>query len=217
MYHEMSYLKFKADLLGYLRKGYQPISPDTAVNVLKGETEIPDGLQTFMVTCDDSLASQYTPILRVTREIEDETGWFIPVTICSITKLNEPKVPIDELPLNTPMYNDGVHDYLNLGQMIELIQAGHVVANHTVDHANLPALSVGARNSEVEIAEQRIDTIYDMAGVKRPVKILAYPNGIYIGELDYIDQLGIDMALSEVSSTIHTPQNRLFTGRIKMS
>lgn|GEM_PF-3102912 len=217
MYHEMSYPKLKSDILSLIRRGQQPISPDTAVNVLNGVTEIPPGLQTFMVTCDDSLASQYDSVLRATEEIANETGWFVPVTFCAITKLDDPTIPIEELPDNTPMYNDGRHRYLTLGQVINLIQAGHILANHTVDHAVLPNLPDGARNAEVEVAEQRINTIYDIAQVARPAKIIAYPLGRYTGELSYIDQLGFDLGLSTIPTTRHTTQTRLYAGRIKMS
>lgn len=217
MYHEMSYLKLKSDIMGLIGRGYQPISPDTVVNILNGVTEVSPGLKTFMVTCDDSLASQYYSILRAIPEIQLETGYFVPVTICAITKLDDPDVPVEQLSFDTPMYNDSVHRYLTLGQIIDLIQAGHIIGNHTVNHAVLPNLEEGNRNVEVEGAEQRIDTIYRMAQVKRPARIFAYPLGRYMGELSYIEQLGFDLALSTISTTIHTPQTRLYAGRIKMS
>jgi len=217
IYHEMSYLPFKRNLLNLIREGQQPISPDTAVNVINGSQTIPDGLPTFMVTCDDSLLSQYDSILRATEEVANETGFFVPVTFCAIMKLNNPTAPITELPDDTPMYNDGVHRYLTLRHVINLIKAGHLLANHTVNHAILPNLSEGARNAEVEIAEQRINTIYQMAGVLRPVKIIAYPQGRYQGQLGYIGQQGFDLGLSTLSAKIHTSETRLYAGRVRMS
>lgn len=217
MYHEMSYLPFKRNLLNLIREGQQPISPDTAVSVINGLRAIPDNLQTFMVTCDDSLLSQYDSILRATEEVADETGFFVPVTLCAIMKLNNPAVPVTELPDSTPMYNDDVHQYLTLRHVINLIKAGHILANHTVNHAILPNLSVGARNAEVEIAEERIEAIYQMAGVARPVKIIAYPLGRYQGQMDYIRQQGFDLGLSTLSVKLHTPETRLFAGRTRMT
>ncbi len=217
MYHEMSYPSFKRDLMNLIRSGQQPISPDTAVNVLNGQQSIPDNLQTFMPTCDDSLFSQYDSIMKATEEVANETGFFVPVTFCAIMKLDNPTGPVTELSDNTPMYNDRVHRYLTLRQVINLIQAGHILANHTVNHALLPYLSENARNAEVEIAEQRIDAIYQMADVTRPVKILAYPEGRYLGQLDYTEQLGFDLALSTISTTFHTQETRFYAGRIKKS
>lgn len=217
MYHEMDYSHFKQDLLRLIAEGQQPISPQTAISVISGLTTLPPNLRTFIVSCDDSLASQYEPILKATEEIKKETGLFVPVIICAITKLNDPAGPVNELPLDTPLYNDHFHNYLNLSQSIDLIQAGHIFGNHTVNHGRLPTLEEGARNGEIETAEERIEAIYQMAKVDRPLKIFAYPEGAYTNQLAYIAQLNFDLAFSTEPNIVHTPYTKLHAGRIKMS
>jgi len=215
IYHKVDYRTFKQNLLIRLNNGEQPISPQTALDVLDGQTTIPRGLKTFMVTCDDGLASQYGSVLRATQEIERETGWFIPVTFFIMTKFNDPRVPMSDVSENTPTYNDGEHDYLTLGQVMTILQERHILANHTVDHAILlSTLPEGVRNSEVETGEDRLDVIYDRAGVKRSMKMLAYPVGSYAGQLGFVEQAGFDLAFSTERTTFHTSNTRFHLGRV---
>ncbi|MDO8573236.1 MAG: polysaccharide deacetylase family protein [Candidatus Daviesbacteria bacterium] len=215
IYHELDYRTLKQNLLTRLINDEQPVSPETVVNVLNGLTKIPEGLKTFMVTCDDGLASQYGAVLRATSEIEKETGWFIPVTFFIMTKFDEPQVPIEEVPESSPTYNDGRHSYLTLGQGITILQERHILANHTVDHARLNTLPEGQRNSEIATGEDRLDIIYTRAGIARTVRMLAYPEGRYSGQLEFVQQSGFDLAFSTERTTVHTSNTRFHLGSVR--
>lgn len=217
MYHEMSPKAFKNDLLWRINQGEQPVSLPTYISFLDGSINIPAGLRMFLVTCDDGLLSQYRAASAVIDEVRKQTGWFVPMNFFVMTKFNDPPLPLAEIPRNTSSYNDDVHQYMSLGEMIEFIQRGHRVENHTVNHGNLSALSWGARNAEVEGGEERIEEIWQLAGVERDFKTMAYPYGVYQGQLEYVQSLGYAAAFSTISTTVHSSASRFFAGRIRIT
>lgn len=212
MYHELSAARLKRDLLYLTRRGYQPISLETLIGLLNGETKIPPGQRTFHVTCDDGLASQFNPVFQAMGDIQGETGLFVPVTFFVITKFEDPRGPIEEVPDDTPSYSDRVHRYMTKGQLIHLIQAGYRIENHTVNHPDLTRLSQGARNAEVEIGEQRIEALWRLAGVPRKHRAFAYPYGRYRDQTEYIRNL-YDVAFSTIATTTHSLSTRYILGR----
>lgn len=212
MYHELSAARLQRDLLHLIGRGYQPISLETVVGFLNGELGVPRGLATFHVTCDDGLESQFNAVLKAVGQIQTQTGLFVPVTFFAITKFEDPKGPVEEIPEDTPSYNDRVHRYMTKGQLIRLIKAGHRVENHTVNHPDLSRLSEGSRNAEVEIGEQRIEALWRLAGVPRNYRAFAFPYGCYQGQTGYIGGL-YDVAFATIPTTVHSAATRYSLGR----
>src|SRR5690242_9349786 len=73
-YHEVDYAAFKAELLGLLNNGWQPVAVETIVKALDGAISIPQGQTYFHITWDDSRLSQYTDGWRAINEIQQERG-----------------------------------------------------------------------------------------------------------------------------------------------
>lgn len=213
--HEINPVIFKRQIISRIRAGEQPISSETAVNAINDPSIIPPGLKTFWVTADDGLATQKV-IPGVLREIEDETGWSVPVLLGIMTQFGHPTDPIEQIPLNTPTYIEGnnKHSYLTLGEVIDLMQSGIEFADHTPDHAILSKLSIGDRNAQLVVGEERLDKIYEMAGIPRKKRILVFPNGDYSGQLEVVESLEFDLALSTERTTAHPRSTKFHSGRI---
>ena len=220
-YHEVTAARLKSDLVARLQRGEQPIALETMIHYLNGEWSAPE-VPTFLVTCDDGLLSQYDAVLEAIDYIQDQSGWFIPVTFFALTKLKDFHGPFETMPGNTPCYNDGVHKYMTKNQLINLIQRGHRVENHTINHTNLLAITlvgeIGKRNDEVERGEERINKLWELAGAQRKYKTLAYPYGAYNDDLvGYIEDLGYDAAFSTQRTVTHSLDTRFILGRIGMT
>ena len=218
MYHEIGARKLTFDILQMINTGSQPISAETFVKAFSGEVILPPGQRLFFLTLDDGLLSQYRAVLDATQSIVDTKGIFVPATFFTITKFNNPDRPIEEISGSTPCYNDNRHSYMSRDQLVDLIGRGHWVDNHTVNHANLTTLELGARNSEVEIGRQRTNSLWKLAGIDKHYDLLAYPYGAlntsltaYLGSLDY------NLAFSERRVNRHLLSERLYLGRIGMS
>jgi peptidoglycan/xylan/chitin deacetylase (PgdA/CDA1 family) len=219
-YHEIDYRAFKQDLLGLLDRGSQPISIETIVGALNGTLTIPQGARTFHITWDDARLSQYTDGWRAIQEVRQERGIFIPVTAFLITKFEHlSAATMADVPDNTPCYSEdgdfpGKHRYMTKAQVIELIRQGVHAGNHTVNHPDLPTLSQGAMEGELVVAEQRIQGLWDLAGVRRPVKVFAYPYGDFNGSvISVLQALHYDAAFSTIGNSLHSAKERFVLGR----
>ena len=213
MYHEVTDRGMTLELISLIRAGYQPISLGTFVKALRGEITIPQNFPTFMVTCDDGLLTQYTQGLRVVANVERETGWFVPLTLFVMTRL-EGLPNIEEIPDDTPSFNDRVHSYMTKGQIIELIKKGHFVENHTIDHMDITQLSENERSLQVEGGEERINALWELAGRERTCRAFAYPYGRFRGQEKYIESLGYDLAFTTLQTTQHSSLTPYTLGRI---
>lgn len=161
-YHEVSAAKMTSDVVSLIRRGYQPLSLDTFVLALKGEIEIPPGLPTFLVTCDDGLLTQYTQGLQAVDNIERQTGYFVPLTLFTMTRFEG--FPISEdLPDEIPSFNDGRHRYMNKGQLVDMLRRGHYLQNHTADHMSVTQLSGERLRDQIEVSEGKIDALWELA------------------------------------------------------
>lgn len=217
MYHEISPQRLKTDLMNLLEQGAVPISLESLAGILNNEVEIPEN-PTFLVTCDDGLASQYYEGARVVDNVAGETGIFIPLNLFVMTKFEDLPLSVEEIPDQTPSFNDGAHRYMTKVQLVEMIKMGHHVGNHTVNHSYLTRLSLGARNAEVEVGEERVQKLWDLAGTIRTVKSFAYPFGVFNSAvISYLADLGYDLAFSKLPKTHYIPSDRLILGRIRKS
>lgn len=212
-YHEVNAAGMTSEVVGLIRRGYQPLSLGTFTDALKGDAVIPSGLSTFLVTCDDGLLSQYEQGLQAVDSIERQTGLFVPLTLFTMTRFDG--LPLTEdLPDSTPSFRDNIHRYMNKGQLMEMIQLGHYVENHTIDHMDITRISGDRLRDQVELGEQQIDTLWDLAGRDRVSRAFAYPYGRYAGRTAYIESEGYDVAFTTVGSTQHSSSNRFSLGRL---
>lgn len=218
-YHEINYSTFKAELLGLLDSGWQPVSIETIVGALNGTLQIPAGANLFHITWDDSRLSQFTAGWRAIKEIKQEHGVFVPVTAFMLTMFDHLPLAVDKLPADTPCYTElgpaASHKYFTKAQAIELIRNGVHAGSHTVDHADLPSLRWDGMAGQLTTAEERIQALWDAAGVKRPVKVFAYPYGDFnAGVVSVVQTLGYDAAFSTLARTTHSSRDRWTLGRI---
>ncbi len=216
-YHQVTAARMTSDIVGLVRQGYQPLSLDTFISALNGDVTIPANLKTFLVTCDDGLASQYSQGLAAIDVIEKQTGWFVPLTLFSLMRFEGLPLSMNEIPDTTPCFNDRVHRYMNKAQLVEMLQQGHYVENHTIDHMDLTRLSPGQRSAEVELGEARVDELWETAGRERTCRAFAYPYGRSRGLADYIDSVGYDVAFTTVASTVQKSSQRYSLGRLSRS
>ena len=220
VYHEIQYALFKHDLLGLLDGGAQPISIETIVGALNGSLTIPAGIRTFHITWDDARLSQFTDGWRAIQEVQRERGIFIPVTAFLITKFEHlPVASMAAVPDGTPCYSEdgdfpGKHRYMTKAQVVELIRGGVHAGSHTVNHPDLPSLGEGAMEGELVLAEQRIQGLWELAGVPRPVKVFAYPYGRFNDRIiAVLRSLRYDAAFSTIGNPLHSVRERFILGR----
>ncbi|MEK7617315.1 MAG: polysaccharide deacetylase family protein [Patescibacteria group bacterium] len=212
-YHEVNAAKMTSDVVSLIRRGYQPLSLDTFVGALRGEVEIPQGLPTFLVTCDDGLFSQYTQGLQAVDTIERQTGYFVPLTLFTMTRFEG--LPITEdLPDEVPSFNDGRHRYMNKGQLVDMLRKGHYLQNHTADHMSVTQLPEDRLRDQIEVSEGKIDLLWELAERERTVKAFAYPNGRYAGREGFIQDAGFDVAFTTAGITQHSSANPFRLGRL---
>jgi len=217
-YHEIDYATFKAGLLRLLDGGWQPLSIEAIVGALNGAVTIPGGLKAFHVTWDDSRLSQYTDGWRAISEIQQERGLFIPVTAFMLTMFDHLPLAMNQVPPATPCYTEqggrASHHFFTKAQAVELIANGIHAGSHTVDHADLPRLSPDALQGQLITAEQRIQALWDEAGVKRPVKVFAYPYGDFNPSVvSAVQGLGYDAAFSTRPVALYQAADRFVLGR----
>lgn len=217
-YHEVGPGKLITDIVSLVKQGCQPISMETYIYALNGDIKIPAGLKTFMVTMDDSRLSQYTSVLEVTDFIQQETGFFVPVTFFALTAFNHLGLPIKDVPPNTPTYQSGNIQYMTKRNVLHLLEKGHYIFNHTIDHADLVAVTDDVRNAQIVLGEENIQVLWDLSGRERTIKTLAYPNGSFNQRLiNTVQGLNYDAAFTTQKTTIHTPSRRYMEGRIGMT
>lgn len=219
-YHEIRYAPFKRELLTLLESGARPLSIETIIGALNGALTIPPGIRTFHITWDDARLSQFTDGWRAIKELREERGIFVPVTAFLITKFEHlPATSMADVPDDTPCYSEdgdfpGKHRYMTKWQVIELIRQGLHAGSHTVNHADLPSLSEGAMEGELVLAEQRIQGLWDLAGVQRPVKVFAYPYGRFDNAvIQVLQSLQYDAAFTTIGNSLHSPRERFTLGR----
>lgn len=214
MYHQMSAAGLKRDLLNYINRGFEPIGLERLVDHLNGNVMIPPDQPTFMVTCDDGLASQYPAVTEAVYEVLNETGYFVPVIFFVMTKFNDLPLPMKDIPGDTPLYNDHVNWYMTKDEIIKLIQMGFRPEAHTPNHGYLPDLKEDDQRAEIVDGEKHIRDIYELAGVKKKYSALAYPRGGYNYQIvDLVSQI-YDVAFSTNPTTFHSSSARYILGRI---
>lgn len=95
------------------------------------------------------------------------------------------------------LYLDGSNRHATLRTVISARRSGIYLANHTIDHANLVALSEDDRNAQIVDGFNNIDAICDMASVSQFGKVLVYPLGLFnSGVTSFLNYEGVDLAMT---------------------
>src|SRR3989344_1049849 len=222
MYHEVTYEFVRNDFVSRLQKGEIPISPETYIGILNGEIELPKGVTTFMPTADDGRLSQYDSFRRAVDYVQRERGIFIPVTFFVLTMFNklidEKNMSMEDIPDDTPCFNDGVNNYMAKVQIIQLIKDGHTIGNHGVNHWFWPSKTELNRNIDIDQGDERIQQLYDIAGVKRNCKLIAYPfGGVTTGILNRVSEQGYDCGFITDPQEIDASLKRFAISRTRLS
>lgn len=214
-YHSVSAATLTSHAVSLIRRGAEPISLEGFNNNLKGITDDLNGTQTFMVTLDDGYYSQYSEVLQDVENIGRQTGRFVPVTFFVMTKFNGQPIT-EELEDDTPSFNDGTrgHVYMDKGQVIDLIRCGHDIQDHTANHVPLTTVSGDRLYAEVEVAEEKIDRLWELAERERLVRAIAYPNGLYRGREAFVEGEGFDLAFTTAPMTVHSSLRPFAIGRV---
>ena len=221
-YHEVTRGRITSDIIDLIKRGFQPLSLDAFIRTLNGDVDISSD-PTFIVTFDDSRLSQYTQGLPAIDAIEKQMGIIIPVTFFGIVGFSNvdgidygPNT-IDKIPDETTAFYDGaVNKYMNKAQLIQVLEWGHSIQNHTINHPYLTRVSSGDLINEIRWGESRVDELWKAAGRKRSVRAFAYPYGAFRRrEQDYLASFGYDVAFSTMPTTSHTTAQRFRLGRLR--
>lgn len=125
---------------------------------------------------------------------------------------------MDDINPSMQSYDNGGHDtYLTLEQLMAIAGAGHELANHTIDHANLTSLKDEEVADQIRFAQSKIDWIYDKVG--RPGQFwhrtLIYPYGSYNSRvIDIAKRQNVGLAFSTERRSLHHPSTQYNIGRI---
>jgi peptidoglycan/xylan/chitin deacetylase (PgdA/CDA1 family) len=66
----------------------------------------------------------------------------------------------------------------------EIINAGHVIANHSFSHARFSDIDFDAAAREISSTEEVIDDLYESARAPRPARLFRFPYGVQGGDPD---------------------------------
>lgn len=215
-YHEVKTRRLYSDVMDLVSRGFQPLSLDDFTAIINDKADPPSD-STFLITLDDGLLSQFTQGLPAIDAIEKETGIFVPLTFFTIMGfLGLGDKTLDEMPDDTPAFEDRYHRYMTKAQLIELLNLGHNVQNHTVLHPNLTKLNSEDMSNEIKWGDSRTDEVWKAAGIKRKSKAFAYPFGA-LGrrEQGYLTNMGYDVAFSTFATTDQNSSRRLRLGRLR--
>jgi peptidoglycan/xylan/chitin deacetylase (PgdA/CDA1 family) len=191
-YHEVpSPRQFEAQVVTFMRAGYQPTRRARVVDTLEGRADPPPGC--LVLTFDDALASQIYGALPVLLQYHIPGTFFL-----------------------MPAYRDGVHRYMTQDDMRTLRDSGMEIGSHTLNHASLPALlrlNFGAFLTELSDSRATLESI-----LGQQIDLFAYPNGAFdLPTASYVQQSGYRAAASTRAGTIQRPEERFWLRRIGAS
>jgi peptidoglycan/xylan/chitin deacetylase (PgdA/CDA1 family) len=221
MYHEVDSVQgFKQQMVGLLRSQHVPISLETLIEYLYGHTDINPNLPIFHVTLDDGRRSQLNAVEAV-REIANETGIFIPLTLYVLSQYERKAMSVEELPENTWSYDDGDpnHVFLTKGEEKLVLEENHRLEDHTVHHSErLIFLEPESRDAEIKDGNDKVNALYRIMDKKRKYKTIAWPYGRFNGlTLQAAKNMGFAVGFSTTETTQLPGLEHLTIKRIGMS
>ena len=136
MYHRATLARlFEAQLVGMLTAGYQPLSLRSALQGLRGDTELPK--KPIVLTFDDGWNVQFNAVVPVLRQYKAPAAFFV-----------------------MPGFHERQDGYMNWEQLQAIADLGLEVESHTLNHADLPRLAKtdwGAVLAEVVLSKQLLE------------------------------------------------------------
>jgi peptidoglycan/xylan/chitin deacetylase (PgdA/CDA1 family) len=106
----------------------------------------------------------------------------------------------------------GQSRYVTREQVVEMDRGGIEIASHTVDHANLARSSYGSIMFQLVQSKRWLE---DLVG--HPVVDFAYPSGQFNSQVvAALKVAGYDTAVTEQTSTVHTPDDRYTWARVRV-
>jgi len=201
-----------------LEDGYNPISVRDICNHYSGLDDL-SGEKSFLVTLDDGLKSQKHALTAVSY-IERVRGEQVPL-LFAVMAFNSVSRD-DEIALDSPTYvesgppSNNSHEYFTKADLLAILGNGqHDLANHTLNHANLPTLTKKNLQGELEITQSRIKQLYLEAERREgPPNVLIYPYGEFNDRvIAEVKRQGFEIAFSTEESSHHTTETRYHLGR----
>lgn len=196
----------------FLENGYIPLSIHDILQALHGKVDLSQR-KSFLITLDDGLQSQKNAVLAV-EYAERSWGVVLPLLFAVITQFAY--YQDDRIPLDTPSYNDHVHEYLTKKDILKIMENPNChLANHTFNHADLTSLAEHDLLGEITIAQRRLSVLYQEAGRKKVPKVLIYPFGRYNNHvIKTISALNFEAAFTTEHDTQYSAEKRYRLGRI---
>ena len=62
-------------------------------------------------------------------------------------------------------------------ELVYTIQQGHIIGNHAFSHSHFSEMSLEQCKKEIVDTDQMIESLYEKAGVTRPIKLFRFPYG----------------------------------------
>jgi peptidoglycan/xylan/chitin deacetylase (PgdA/CDA1 family) len=202
VYHYVEYVKDKGDTIRQgldivpsvfenqiqtlIADSYTPITIDTLADYLDGKAQLPP--KPIILTFDDGYKDFYTDVL--------------PLLV---------KYHVKAVAYIVPDFLDKPN-FMTTQQLRGVGESGLVeIAAHTLHHVNLK--SVNAERAQEEISESKT-ALEKILG--KPVHNFAYPYGDFNqAVIDLVKKAGYRTAVSVVSGTIHSEQDRYFVYRLR--
>ena len=106
----------------------------------------------------------------------------------------------------------GRPEYVTRDQILEMDRGGIEIASHTMNHANLAAMSFGATMYELLQSKQWLETL-----VGHSVLDFAYPSGKFTYQtVAAVQRAGYDTAVTEQVSLVHSRADRYTWARVRV-
>jgi peptidoglycan/xylan/chitin deacetylase (PgdA/CDA1 family) len=102
--------------------------------------------------------------------------------------------------------------YVSQAEVLQMDRAGMEIASHTVNHANLARSSFGSVMYELLQSKRWLESL-----TGHPILDFAYPSGQFNRQtMAAVSQAGYDTAVTEYTSTLHSPADRFAWGRVRV-
>lgn len=220
MLHGTSFQEVVNIVIPRIENGQQPISLETLVKSYDDKETIPNGLKTFLITCDDGYVSSYEAFIKAIPYIQKNTNWYVPVAFFAMTGgLADFAEHMKDVPNNAHTYGDLLRKdlYVTKKQLIDLIELGVWVDTHTMNHALLTQISKSARDDDIVKSRKHIRELWEIAGREKPFDVIAYPNGWFDDDLlIFVKEQGFAAGFSTDYTTSNPELQRFAISRRRM-
>jgi peptidoglycan/xylan/chitin deacetylase (PgdA/CDA1 family) len=185
---------FDAQMARLKANGWQTVTTAQLAEALYSGTCLPP--KTFVVTFDDGWESQY--IAAQTLERYGYVGSYFPTVGRIFTPEGEPPF----------------RRHYDLSQAQDLIDRGHLVGSHTMNHKSLSSGTTAKYDAQIAAAQQWLND----NGLGHDPLTFVYPYGSYsAAAIAYLDNYGYKMAFTTEAGRTHSTDNPLASPRVRVS